>query len=232
MKRTSDHIGIAFRFIVFVVRPVLAVFTRRSYLGHIPQTGPVILACNHISIADPPVVGAAVYENGRVPRFLGKASLFSVPFMGMVLRSAGQIPVERRSLNAAAALVPAKQVLDSNGCVVIYPEGGLTTNSDLWPDRGKTGAVRLALMTGAPLIPMAVWGTAAILPKNKKLPKFFPRSKVTVSFGEPVDLSQFANRADESDALRAGTVMLMAAITELVAHVRDERPAQSGGISA
>jgi 1-acyl-sn-glycerol-3-phosphate acyltransferase len=173
-----------------------------------------------------------MFDNGRVPRFLGKASLFKIPIVGFIIRSGGQIPVERRSTNASAALIPAGQVLDQGGCVAIFPEGTLTHDANTWPMRGKTGAVRLALLSGAPLIPTALWGTETAYPPKSKLPRLFRRTQMSVIFGEPLDLSDLAGRAEDADALREGTRRLMAAITTLVAQLRGEQPPASGEMSA
>lgn len=224
-----DPPGAAFVFISMVVRRVLPLFGTRRYLDshHLPKRGPAIVACNHISLLDPMALGAAMFDNGRVPRFLGKASLFKIPIMGAILRSGGQIPVERRSTNASAALVPAGRVLDEGGCVALFPEGTLTHDEHHWPMRGKTGAVRLALLSGAPLIPAAVWGTESAYPPKSRFPRFSRRREITAIFGAPIDLSDLAGRAEEADALRAGTARLMATITDLVARLRNEQPPSS-----
>lgn len=228
-----DPPGAAFVLISWVVRRVLPLFGTRQYFDShfLPKRGPAIVACNHISLLDPLALGAAMFDNGRVPRFLGKASLFKIPIVGAILRSGGQIPVERRSTNASAALVPAGRVLDEGGCVAIYPEGTLTHDENNWPMRGKTGAVRLALLSGAPLIPAAVWGTADAYPPKARFPRFSRSRDITAIFGAPVDLTDLAGRAEDADALRTGTARLMAAITELVARLRDERPPGSAEMS-
>jgi len=232
--RPIDRPGAAFVFISWVVRTVLPLFGPREYLNshRLPTRGPAIIACNHISLLDPLALGAAMFDNGRVPRFLGKASLFKIPIVGFIIRSGGQIPVERRSTNASAALIPAGQVLDQGGCVAIFPEGTLTHDANTWPMRGKTGAVRLALLSGAPLIPTALWGTETAYPPKSKLPRLFRRTQMSVIFGEPLDLSDLAGRAEDADALREGTRRLMAAITTLVAQLRGEQPPASGEMSA
>lgn len=232
MATTNDPMGLAFRIIVVVVRPLLALLTKCSIIGaeHIPERGPAIIASNHLSMADPPVAGMFLYERGRVPHFLGKASVFRIPIVGTIVRSAGNIPVERRSVNAAAALVPAKKVLDAGRCIVIYPEGTLTHDESLWPMKGKTGAVRLALMTGAPLLPTAVWGTQRLFGLHSRKFPLFPRTRVMMAVGAPVDISDLLDRADNADALREGTARLMTAITDLLAGLRGERPPASASV--
>ena len=209
------------------------VLRRRCVDAHkLPRSGPVIVASNHVSNVDPVVTLLAVVDAGRVPRFLAKAELFRVPVAGAYMRGTGQIPVERRSTNAAAALVPAGRVLDAGGCVVVYPEGTFTSDPNFWPMRGKTGTVRLALMSGAPLVPVAICGAEKVWPPTAKAPRFGRWPKVTVQFGDPVDLSDLMGRADDPDALRTGTARLMKAITALVAQQRGELPDSTDALSA
>ncbi|MGO2807066.1 MAG: lysophospholipid acyltransferase family protein, partial [Glutamicibacter arilaitensis] len=122
----------------------------------LPQGG-YILCPNHLTEIDPLVVGHAIYSNGRLPRWLAKESLFNVPVLGWMLRETGQVPVARSATSAGESLKAAKRVLDAGGVIVIYPEGTLTRDPNLWPMVGRTGAARLALQTGAPVVPMAHW---------------------------------------------------------------------------
>ena len=104
----------------------------------------------------------------------------------------------------------------------MYPEGTLTRDPALWPMRGKTGAVRLALADDIPLIPMAHWGAQAILPRYGKLSLWPLRRHVRVILGDPVDLSEFADKRAQPAALIAATDRLMAAIAELLSQLRGE----------
>jgi 1-acyl-sn-glycerol-3-phosphate acyltransferase len=108
--------------------------------------------------------------------------------------------------------------------VVIYPESTATRDPSLWPMVSKTGAARLALATGAPVIPVARWGTWDILPYGSKKLKLFPRKTVRTIAGPPVDLSQWAGQQTSAKALRAATAAIMADVTALVAKLRDEEP--------
>ena len=129
----------------------------------------MILVPNHVSHFDPLVVAHYIYRAGRWPRFLGKASLWKVPVLGFLLRKTLQIPVERGSVEAVKSLDALVEALDEGGTVVIYPEGTTTREPDLWPMRGKTGAARLALLTGAPVIPIANWGAERVFdPRTNK----------------------------------------------------------------
>ena len=110
------------------------------------------------------MVGMVAWKLGRLPRFLAKGSLFRVPVVGWFLRKSGQVPVERGgSARGAAPLQAAQQIVDDGGIVIVYPEGSLTRDPDLWPMRGKTGAARMALEHDIPVIPMAHWGTQQVM---------------------------------------------------------------------
>lgn len=200
-------------------------FTTDSKL---PSTGPFILSPNHYSEIDPIVVGAGVWHLGRLPRFMAKASLFKVPVLGWLLRSTGQVPVERAgTLRAASAANPmgaAGELIRNNAGVIVYPEGSLTRDPDLWPMRGKTGAVRLALETGMPLIPMAHWGTQHLMPRYGKRIHPIPRKTIQIAVGEAIDLSRFADRDIDQKTVTEATELLMDEITRLLAGLRGEAP--------
>ena len=117
---------------------------------------------NHISHADPLVSAHFIYDSGRWPQYLGKASVFRVPVVGWILHRCRQIPVERGSVDAVRSLDALVAALDEGGAVVIYPEGTTTRQPDLWPMKAKTGAARLALATGAPVVPVVMWGPERI----------------------------------------------------------------------
>jgi 1-acyl-sn-glycerol-3-phosphate acyltransferase len=150
------------------VVPALAVWFRWTVegAGNIPAHGPAILACNHVSYLDPLALGFVVDRAGRRPRFLAKSELFRDRRIGWVLRATRQIEVKRGTSRAAAALDDAFDALARGEVVVIFPEGTVTTHPDLEPMAAKSGAVRLALRTRAPVIPCAVWGTANVWPKG------------------------------------------------------------------
>lgn len=199
-------------------------FTPKSKL---PETGPFILAPNHYSEIDPLAMGAAVWHLGRVPRFMAKASLFRIPVVGKLLTASGQIPVEREGAarNAGGgAMGAASAIIEKEAGVIVYPEGTLTRDPDLWPMRGKSGAVRLAFETGIPLIPVAHWGTQELMPRYGKRIHPFPRKTIHVAVGEPLDLSKYTSGPIDQKAITAATGDLMAAITQLLAGLRGEEP--------
>ena len=190
----------------------------------LPKTGAVVLAPNHYSEIDPLVIGLAIWKRGRAPRYLAKASLFEVPVLGWLLRRTEQVPVERQGSRGSDPLATAQQLADNELVVVVYPEGTLTRDPDLWPMRGKTGAVRLAITAGVPLIPVAHWGAQKIMPRYGKGISLFPRKDVRIRFGDPVDLSAFAGRSLDAATLAEATDLLMDAITALLAELRGETP--------
>lgn len=194
----------------------------------LPQSGPFILSPNHYSEIDPIAMGAAVWHLGRLPRFMAKASLFKVPVFGWLLRSSGQIPVQREGSTRVASdanpIGAASELIRQDAAVIVYPEGTLTRDPDLWPMRGKTGAVRLALETGIPLIPAAHWGTQKLMPRYGKGIHPFPRKTIEVAVGEPLDLSSFRERGISQKTVNEATAMLMREIARLLGELRDEQP--------
>nr|BFF11733.1 hypothetical protein GCM10025699_30360 [Microbacterium flavescens] len=124
---------------------------------------------------------------------MAKESLFRVPVLGWILRSTGMVPVARSSSAASArqTLETSETLVRLGRGVIVYPEGTLTREPGLWPMRGKTGAVRLALADDIPVIPMAHWGVQQVMPRYGKLKLWPLRRRVRVLIGDPVDLSAF-----------------------------------------
>lgn len=195
----------------------------------LPQSGPFILSPNHYSEIDPLAMGAAVWHLGRVPRFMAKASLFKIPVVSWFLRSSGQIPVDRagaavRAGSSANPMGAANELIERQAGVIVYPEGTLTRDPELWPMRGKSGAVRLALETGMPLIPAAHWGTQRLMPRYGKRIHPIPRKTIRVAVGDPLDLSRFTGREIDQRVVAEATELLMERITALLAGLRGEQP--------
>lgn len=192
----------------------------------LPAEGAFVLAPNHYSEFDPLVVAAAVWRLGRAPRFMTKESLFRVPVLGWLLHKTGMVPVARGASAVAAkhTLQQSRKLVENGQGVIVYPEGTLTRDPELWPMRGKTGAVRLALSGDMPLIPVAQWGTQNVMGRYQKGLSFWPpRKPVQVLFGDPVDLSDLKSRANEPSALNEATGRLMNAITVLLEELRGEK---------
>jgi 1-acyl-sn-glycerol-3-phosphate acyltransferase len=211
---------------VIVLRPLLTLLIRNKWSGreNIPKKGGVIFAPNHLSYVDWGTDALFFQANGRYPTFLIKDGAFKVKGIGPFLHKAGQLPVHRGRADAALVLKQAEQALADGAAVIFYPEGTATRDPDLWPMVAKTGVARVALSTGAPVIPVAHWGTQDILPYGSKKVRLFPRKTVRTVAGKPVDLSEWAGKANSAKALRAATDAIMGEVTVLVAQLRDETP--------
>lgn len=223
---SRHRIGFWYRFTAVLAKPPLVVLFKRDWQGmeHIPAEGGFITAVNHNSYLDPLSYAHFQYNTGRVPRFLAKAALFKGSFVGGLLRGTQQIPVYRESTDAANAFRAAVDAINKGECVAFYPEGTLTRDPDMWPMEGKTGAARVALLTKAPVIPVAQWGANEAMPpyaKEKKL-RLFPRKTLRVLAGPPVDLSAYYGKEPTGEVLREATDVIMKAITELLAELRGE----------
>ena len=208
-----------------IVRPVMNLLMNKKWEGleKLPAGG-FIAAPNHCTEIDPLVVGHMLYNQKRMPHFLAKAGLFNVPVLGAVLRSTKQIPVERSTAGANRSLQLAKEIVNEGGAIIIYPEGTLTRDPALWPMRGHTGAARMALESGIPVVPMAHWGAQEVFPRYAKRFYIFPRKTSRLVVGDPVDLSAFAGRPLDKATLAAATNVIMDAITGLLAGLRGEQP--------
>ena len=223
-KPRSEKTAI-FRTFAFLLIPFMELVGKYRLSGteNVPQTGSFVVAPNHYSDIDPIVIGYAMYKLKRMPRFLIKASLFRIGPLGWMFRKAGQVPVERAGGAGADPLAAARRIAAAGHAVVIYPEGTLTRDPDLWPMRGKYGAVRTALDAGIPLIPAVSWGAQRILPRYGKI-SLFPRKDVDVVFGPPIDLSPFVGKSTSQKALAEATLLLMNTLAEMVGELRQETP--------
>jgi len=215
----------AYKFIVLWLRPLLRVLTRRRWLGqdNLPRAGGFVAAPNHVSYYDPFVVALFLYDSGRPPFFLGKEAVFRIPVFGKLVGWSGQIPVYRGTGRAADAYRAAVAAVDAGKTVVVFPEGTLTRDPQGWPMTGKTGAARIALQTGKPLIPIAQWGAQEVLPTYATKPRFFPKKTVTAVAGPPVDLDDLRVRPIDAALLREATDRVMSAITALLEELRGEQ---------
>ncbi|HEV2781038.1 MAG TPA: lysophospholipid acyltransferase family protein [Actinophytocola sp.] len=190
----------------------------------IPREGGVLLVMNHVSHFDPVVDGVFVHKNKRVPRILSKESVLRMPIFGRMARGVGTIPVYRGTSDARASLSAAIDALAEGKLVVIYPEGTITKDPDGWPMYPRTGVARLALEVDVPVIPVARYGTQAILNGYTKKFRPFPRKPVHFNVGEPIDLSAYRGKPVTPELLREVTHLIMDRIRDLVAEIRDEKP--------
>jgi 1-acyl-sn-glycerol-3-phosphate acyltransferase len=183
-------------------------------LEHIPTAGAVILAANHTSYLDPLALGYFATKRGRRTRFLTKDELFEKPVMGGILRGAGMISVSRGTADAAGSLVAAEASLRAGRCVAVFPEG--TISLDLEPMVGKTGTARLAAATGAPVVPIGMWGLHRIMFKGRK-PRWRTGIAEVVSIGAPLTIGA-------ADDVLAATDRIMEAICVQVQDARHRYP--------
>jgi 1-acyl-sn-glycerol-3-phosphate acyltransferase len=212
-----------------IVKTILVVFNkiffRWRFFGqsNIPRTGPVIVACNHISYFDPLCHGYIVVRRGRWPRFFAKSELWKNPFLKFILGHAKQIPVERGS-GEMGPVENAIAQLRGDNAVMIYPESTITTNADLTPMQGKTGVARVALATGAPVVPVAVWGSHWVKPKKRKAVQKFRRT-IMVKAGAPMRFDAgLRDRRDDPEVLREATDRVMAELDRLVRELHKVYP--------
>lgn len=219
----------AFRSLAAVVRPLMNLLMGKEWRGlqTLPDTGFVAVA-NHVSEIDPLAVGHAIYRSGNTLHFMAKDSLFKVPVLRSALRRTNQIPVSRgERAEVGRSLKVAAEVLAGGGAIVIYPEGTLTRDPELWPMRAKTGAARLALTTGAPLIPVTHWGVNDFLPPYGKRPKLLPRQKYTLQVGDEIDLSDLRSKPMTRTVLAEATQRVEDALTAGVAELRGQTPPEN-----
>lgn len=217
-------LGFWLRLTEVILRPLMSILTKRDWRGqhNIPENGPAILVANHISEVDPIIIAHFVLDSPRTPRFLAKSTLFTVPVVGRVLRQTGQIPVFRGSSNAAQVLEPAAAALAQGKALIIYPEGTTTSDPELWPMRGKNGVARLALNTGAPVIPIVQWGAHRFRHPQTKKWRIRPRTRVVVHAGPAIDLSEYMGKPFTGELLKEVTEVIMLRLRADLAAVRGE----------
>ena len=180
---------------------------------NIPAEGPLVIASNHIGYLDFVFSGYAARERGRRVRFLAKKEIFDKRGVGWLMRQMGHVPVDRDGA-AKDSMTAAKAELARGEVIGMFPEA--TISPSFVPRRGKTGTVRLAQETGAPLVPVAIWGTQRILTKWR--PKRFPRRiPIIVNVGAPMPAPPDADAQQLTDEL-------MARITELLAEAQAKYP--------
>jgi 1-acyl-sn-glycerol-3-phosphate acyltransferase len=198
-----------------VVPPLAKVIWRPTVEGldHLPRSGPVIVASNHLSFADSLVIPIVA---PRKVTFLAKAQYFDgTGFKGAVSRGffggLGMIPVDRDDTRAAlASLDIALEILSEGGAFGIYPEGTRSRDGRLY--RGRTGVAHLALTSGAPVVPVGLSGTQHLQPVGSNLPRL---AKVTVRFGEPLQFQRQYDGVPAGRARREVTDQVMSAIQKL-----------------
>lgn len=224
-KISKNEHALPFRIVAGILAPLIRLFFNVKTEGqeNLPSGGYVLVG-NHLSHLDPLAFAYSVYIHmKRVPHYLVKESLFRIPLLKQVLPRVGQIPVYRTGQSNDDALRAAKDFLRAGQVVVVFPEGTLTRDPDLWPMRGKHGAVRMAAELGLPIVPAAHWGVHKIMGNYDKKIKPNPFHTVRVKIGKPMDFSKLGSSPSAAQ-LNEATEQVMNAIAQLVGEMRSETP--------
>jgi 1-acyl-sn-glycerol-3-phosphate acyltransferase len=218
------------RLLLALSRIVVFPLARLRVTNGVPEQlrdGPIILAANHVSPFDPVVIMAACHRAGIVPRIMATGGVFRTPVVGALMRHCGHIRVDRNTTHVAQALPAAAKALAENSVVLVYPEGRIGLDPWMWPERGKTGTARMAQMSGAPVLPVAQWGTHAVIPWEA--PRRLGRALVKALLRRPVVQVRFGDRAVDLSAAQVGspgtqtmqaTRLIMDAIDETLTPLR------------
>ena len=190
------------RALLWLARFLCVGVCRLRVTGDVPagrRQGPLLLAANHIGAFDPVVLAAACARIGVAPRIMATGGLFRAPLFGTLMRRSGHVRVDRREAHVVDALETGRAALAERAVLLAYPEGRITLDPAMWPERGKTGLARLAMETGTPVVPVAQWGAHLVLPWGAPRGSLrrigwsvLHRPVVRVHFGSPVDLADLS----------------------------------------
>jgi len=199
-----------------LARPAAVPYARFDVEGveHIPSTGPAIVVANHRSYFDPVALVLLAARAGRLLRFLGKKEVFEAPLVGPMMRALGHIRVDRGS-GSAAPLEAAATALAGGELVCVLPQGTIPRGRAFYEPEleGRSGAARLAARSGAPVVPVGLWGTEAVWPRSSKVPlvwNVLHPPRVQVRAGPPVQLGRADARDDTEAIMRAISGLLPA----------------------
>ncbi|MEU2987163.1 lysophospholipid acyltransferase family protein [Micromonospora aurantiaca (nom. illeg.)] len=232
MNSTPWRAPLLWRSAQTLARAVVGLVGRLEVTGDVPDAlrhGPLVLAANHISPFDPVVLAAACRVRRVAPRIMATGGLFRAPVIGSLMRRAGHIRVDRGTSAVHRSLEVAAEAVAGGSVVVVYPEGRIGLDPGMWPERGKTGAARLAFASGAAVVPVAQWGSHEVLPY--RAPKgmlrataraIVRRPAIRVHFGAPVPLDDL--RSGSPGAARQATDRIIDAITDDLVPLRPDEP--------
>ena len=225
VRKLKQRRGWAFTLGAIILRPTFLLTTKPHWVDglKIPETGGCVIALNHLSHIDPLTAAVFTHDHGRLPRYLAKSGLFKNKALGYFMRAAGQIPVYREGHHNVGAYDAAVAAVRAGECIVVYPEGTITRDPGLWPMKGKSGAARIALETGCPVVPVGQWGAQDLLAPYATKPDLFPRKRIDIRVGDPVDLADLVDRPRTAEVLAEATERIMAAITAIVEEIRGEQ---------
>jgi 1-acyl-sn-glycerol-3-phosphate acyltransferase len=204
--------------------------TRRTVPDSELPDGPLIVVANHTSFADGILLALVGRRLGRSLRLMATGGVFRSGLVGPVVRRLGFIPVLRGTDSAAGSLDAAALALEAGEAVGLFPEGRITRDPQHWPERSKTGAVRLAIRTGAPIVPVALVGAERLVGKTgivgRLLRNTILRPRVVVAVGEPIDVRRLAGGSDgqvpDDATVRRVADEVMAVLVAQVAELRAE----------
>lgn len=204
----------------------------RAVVRELPEGG-VIVISNHTSYADGILLALVCRRLGRSARLLATAGVFRAPVLGTVVRKLGFIPVNRGGKDAADSLAPAAEALAAGEVVALFPEGRLTRDPNHWPEKAKTGAVRLALRTGAPIVPVAMDGAYRVVGRtglvSGMVKNVILRPRVHTAVGAPIDVRGMLRGDETPDEVRRLTDEVITQLIDLVEGLRgEEAPAEAG----
>jgi 1-acyl-sn-glycerol-3-phosphate acyltransferase len=242
-RRTEPPAGVPpiWRAMLEIDRAVVAGVGRLEVTGSVPRElrgGSVVMAANHIGVFDALVLMKACYSIGIAPRFMLAGGLLDTPVLGWALRKSGHVRVERGKATVHQSFANAVDAVNQAGApLLVYPEGRITHDPGMWPERGKTGVARIALAANAPVIPIsqwgaheaAYWGTETVTGWQDMKPVLTSflralrkRPTFKVHFGDPVDLADLS-ATKPGDAVRAHK-RIMQAITDNLVKLRPDEP--------
>ena len=198
-----------YSFACFLIGIFARIVFRLHIIGHenIPRAGGIIVASNHLSYLDIPLLG---YSIGRDADYMAKKELFSIPGLGLLIRILGGFPVDRERLDKSTIREAIKR-LKSGRVLVIYPEGTRSPNGRLQP--AKPGVGMIVRMSGAKVIPVAVTGTDKALPRGSWMVR---RAHITIEFGKPIDFSSMIENTGEKGDIEKITKIIMENISTLI----------------
>jgi 1-acyl-sn-glycerol-3-phosphate acyltransferase len=229
-----------------IVSTLLALFSRvqverqrgRARVAkHLPP-GRLIVVSNHTSYADGLLLALVCRRMGRSLRLLATSGVFKAPLIGSLARRLGFIPVARGTSNASDSLDVAAEALAAGEAIGMFPEGRLTRNPEQWPERAKTGAVRLAIRTDTPIVPVAMEGAHRVV-RSKRLAinlaaNVIRRPKVATRIGASIDVRQLIGLSDgaepDADQVRRAADLVQERLIDLVEELRGEQAPDPFGV--
>jgi putative phosphoserine phosphatase/1-acylglycerol-3-phosphate O-acyltransferase len=196
----------------------------------IPEEGPAVVVSNHRSYFDVAALGLTAAKRGRALRFLGKKEVFDAPVVGALARAMGGIRVDRGS-GSEEPLREAARALEAGQLVAVLPQGTIPRGRDFFDPvlKGRTGAARLAAMTGAPVVAVGLWGTELVWPRSARVPRIGnvlhpPTVRVRVGPRVPLGLD---DAVADTDAIMAAIVELLPAEARRVVEPSAEEVARA-----